>query len=1175
MKLDWYDLGEKLNKSTLKPVFVVWGVLCVAALILILTVFRSAGTSTQTNTEASKPTKIIGDVSRTDIGNLGRLWFSPGGSLVGVRKQETRVQERVQVYVWNDPLRLDGVKPKEIDLLTVAGVKTGDDPRLKNSVGSIQLDFAVSRDGDTVAVLAGTKLFSVSLVHGSVSSPYQLSSEPVNWIAYTEDRLLILYANGTLESRGPRDFDFLGQQDTTLDNPARISTTGKIVLVASFKTPGLRVYDFGHTTNYVADSKTYSVGTEINSLTPPSSVRLNQASILAVSGAGAVAYSVGAAVAYFAPRVINSGVNPGPPTELQAPGTVRALAFNTEDLLAGGDFVGIRWLGKSTFADNTSNPALLTANSGYIAMVTKEGDLQSSTIATKSAEPATVAQTIPLYSRLWFILVVWAVVAGLPLWPLVLHSLRKRFFPKATIGAALAPTPDEPPRQVLSLPYPPADLVKACATGECVLYAGAGLSVPAGFPTFPTFVRDLTDWTIENQYVSEELARSLRATLQQDEYGSVADNLGSELESHRDQLITHLREIFIKPAIPPPALKPLSGVPFSAVMTTSFDNLLENTYQAQKSPVYTVRDSEKLLDVLSKRGFFFLKLFGALDQSETVMISPGQYEDATRRNFQFTKFMETLFFSRTLLFVGASLEGIESYLRGISISKQNRRTHYAVVAVTDESWRTKAHPLESRYGIKVLPYTAKAPNHPELQTFLSQLEKEVREEHERTKDTAAPTACLKKLELTDIGPFEKLEVEFDQKWNIVLGDNGSGKSTILKAIAISILGEDAKTSAGRLVRAGKPFGEITLSTERNKYRTIVTPTNGTARVESIPGRAFESEGWLAMGFPPLRTVSWSRPKAAEAQTKGRPTPDDLLPLVVGDPDPRLDKLKQWIVNLDYWIKDAKSRGEDYGRYQRLLDDFFEVVAVLTTGQKVEFVDVTAQTNEIRIKTQDGILPLESLSQGMTSLIGWVGILLQRLYELYGDDENPRHQYALVLMDEIDAHLHPAWQQTLVRNLSQVFPQIQFIATTHSPLIVAGMNPEQIKRFARDEDGHLAQLPVGEEMMLGRADQILTGDLFGLQTTFSLNDDLQKDKDEYHKLLALDQRTESEELRFQKLRKSLRTRIPMSGEGPVERKAIQLVTELIKDESDGRFPSMNEELIEKAKILLEEVGKKRQ
>ena len=68
-------------------------------------------------------------------------------------------------------------------------------------------------------------------------------------------------------------------------------------------------------------------------------------------------------------------------------------------------------------------------------------------------------------------------------------------------------------------------------------------------------------------------------------------------------------------------------------------------------------------------------------------------------------------------------------------------------------------------------------------------------------------------------------------------------------------------------------------------------------------------------------------------------------------------------------------------------------------------------------------------------------------------------YALILMDEIDAHMHPLWQQQLLGRLKKLLPNVQVIATTHSPLVVAGLEVEEVTRFVRNEAGEVVAAPI--------------------------------------------------------------------------------------------------------------------
>jgi predicted ATP-binding protein involved in virulence len=106
---------------------------------------------------------------------------------------------------------------------------------------------------------------------------------------------------------------------------------------------------------------------------------------------------------------------------------------------------------------------------------------------------------------------------------------------------------------------------------------------------------------------------------------------------------------------------------------------------------------------------------------------------------------------------------------------------------------------------------------------------------------------------------------------------------------------------------------------------------------------------------------------------------------------------------------------------------------------VEFQGVDPATRRVTVITDDGPAPMDDVSQGVSCLIGWVGVLLQRMYEICSDHADPSSRYALVLMDEIDAHMHPSWQRVLLPRIRECFPNNQLLATTDSPLLLNGLN----------------------------------------------------------------------------------------------------------------------------------------
>src|ERR1044071_1946114 len=119
---------------------------------------------------------------------------------------------------------------------------------------------------------------------------------------------------------------------------------------------------------------------------------------------------------------------------------------------------------------------------------------------------------------------------------------------------------------------------------------------------------------------------------------------------------------------------------------------------------------------------------------------------------------------------------------------------------------------------------------------------------------------------------------------------------------------------------------------------------------------------------------------------------------------------------------------------------------------------------------------------MTAVYSWVGVLLRRLFQVYSDDpESIRNSRALVLVDEIDLHLHPAWQRQILPLIRRHFPNVQLIASTHSPLVVGSVPEGCLIQLQRVEGGIVPDV-FSEGFVGWRSDQILTGPAFELLTT---------------------------------------------------------------------------------------------
>jgi hypothetical protein len=781
-----------------------------------------------------------------------------------------------------------------------------------------------------------------------------------------------------------------------------------------------------------------------------------------------------------------------------------------------------------------------------------------------------------LLSGWWIALIVWVLltlvsVLFMParVWRLTRQAFLRRWAPVPDHRATEEPMEEEP----LPPLEPPDGLVQSCAADECVVYVGAGLSAASGYPTWYSLVSEILEWAIEGRYVERDFGNSLRIALREGDADLVADSVIGNLDGREEALYRHFQEMFLRDERSlSRAHRLLREIPFCAALTTNFDELLEKTFGDDR-PAYTPEDTDPLLDDLSGRRFFLLKLYGSLRRPSTLLVSPAQYQDSIGGNRAFSQAMESLFFSRTIFFIGASLQGIEAYLGGLSFRGIARRQHYALVSVTGTSWQVKADLLSRRYGIQVIPYQPSTAVHPEVLDFLSKLRDQVgTETKSATRRSTGPelstwkSQALTRVRLENIGAFDALDVELDPRWTLLLGDNGVGKSTVLKAIATAICGKEAEPYAGTLIRTASRTARIVLSAGKNEYMaTLVAREAGQAEIEVTPSRPLETEGWLAIGFPPLRTVTWARSRGPSPEGKRRPTAEDLLPLIKGGVDPRLDELKQWLVNLDYW-----SRGEPLGpenRYIRLRDEFFTIANDLTKGVPIRFKKVNEFTHEVRVETEDGEVRIEAVSQGTASLIGWTGFLLQRLHEVYGQQNgDPRQRYALVLIDELDAHMHPAWQQALVEGLTKAFPGVQFLASTHSPLIAGSLPRTSVLRFRR-ENGRVVAGPPPESLKGWRVDQILTSPLFGLQS--GRESETERQLLTYTELAGRDDLDEKDQRKLQEAAEALKVRMLTLEERQEAQAVYDLLESAMRDRLRSMQPEEQEKILTEAKVQLQE------
>lgn len=673
---------------------------------------------------------------------------------------------------------------------------------------------------------------------------------------------------------------------------------------------------------------------------------------------------------------------------------------------------------------------------------------------------------------------------------------------------AAQPQPQPQPQQ--PQPQPPSELVRYCADGECILFVGQGLDLIAGYPPLTIFLTEFLDRAGLEPAMRERLRQGLR----QGETEAVLDILlaTDAAQALRERVERHYRDM-------PPnrgALDSLRVIDFAGIVSTSWTPLVAQIFRGRDPLEIPLTRAENVSELLQSSRLKIIRLFGQAGVPDSLILTRTEMRQLIGRNDFFSKYLTSLLSNRPHLFIGVSGETIDEYFSALQWGRSAVR-HFAVLDGHPKTALDRER-LTARYGIEILETPAMREGLAATQTFVEDLARAVKaDKASSSRQRAADVPTLGRLVLQNIGAFPALDLTLSPGWNVILGNNASGKSTILRAIAAALCGDDPRAAvvAERLLHAGASSGFVELTIGTDVYRAEFIRELKRVRIVNRQLTPLQTGKALVLGFPAIRGVAAAKGAGGDSSGDVLPSPDvsDILPLIAGESDPRTDSVKQWLIDLE--SRRLRAGGESW-RLAELRNKFFDLLNLFTPGLPIQFANVDFDARQVFVKAGDAIIPLDYVSQGMISVVAWVGTLLQRMYAVRAKSEDPTKEAAIVLIDELDAHLHPEWQQEIVARLKAQFPNVQFIATTHSPLVVAGLSREEVFLAARDPEdaSRITVIPSPIHFEGLRADQILTSPLFGLSSTRGPH------VDRYTHLLAKRERTPDEERELEILRGSI-------------------------------------------------------
>ena len=348
---------------------------------------------------------------------------------------------------------------------------------------------------------------------------------------------------------------------------------------------------------------------------------------------------------------------------------------------------------------------------------------------------------------------------------------------------------------------------------------------------------------------------------------------------------------------------------------------------------------------------------------------------------------------------------------------------------------------------------------------------------------------LKSIRLNNVKCFSDITLSFEnergdiRKRTLLLAENGMGKSTLLKAIALVTGGSDAiadlldePSDWIRYKTQGCEISAVlvTIEGKEREIRLQISPKDTRADVivknkQSIAwlddALNYKKEDYFVLGFGAsrhLNTVNSRRTNTSRFTNKRAQSVATLF-----DPEAATTPLDSWAMDLDY-------REDRTG-----LETVRKVLSNLLP--EIKFHGIDKQKGCLLFDTPDGIVPLHCLSDGYLAMATWIGDLLFRILENFGDlTEQPLTAKGLLLIDEVDLHLHPKRQRELLAFLDKWLPNFQFVATTHSPMAAQQASEGEL-HFLTRERGRIHLYPFSGAPNTLLLHQLVMSPAFGLDT----------------------------------------------------------------------------------------------
>jgi AAA domain, putative AbiEii toxin, Type IV TA system/AAA domain len=403
------------------------------------------------------------------------------------------------------------------------------------------------------------------------------------------------------------------------------------------------------------------------------------------------------------------------------------------------------------------------------------------------------------------------------------------------------------------------------------------------------------------------------------------------------------------------------------------------------------------------------------------------------------------------------------------------------------------------------------------------------------------------------GPEQTLDLSngdgHHSRWTILLGENGVGKTTILTCIAYiaGVRGLFDRLPPKEYRDAFSPYSGEWMQRQAELVRIsndacgkivsiLISPEKPHVRTGKIQINVNNnSGGWEIPDEMLRRLVTFYYGASRRMPSVSGAFGHDKRVNIFLDDDVALRDPEDWLFRADYnaYLRGAKNNR--FGAFAERVRNALIRILPDVTDIRVRAADEPSGSPRVETKTSDGWVPLRRLGFGYQSQIAWLVDFASRMFESYPDSPNPLAEPAVVLVDEIDLHMHPRWQRQVIGRLTELCPNTQFIVTAHSPLVVQAAAEANIVLLRREGD-HVVIDNDPEVLRNWRVDQILTSELFGLES--ARPPQIEAQLKERRTLLAKPKLTSKDRRRLDEIEAQIGD-LP-AGESAEDRRAMELI-----------------------------------